>query len=254
MSKTTAAERNYHAKMYIDAVFAETLKQEGFVNPDGNSISWYRVVNKELVHAVYFHASRGAVPIFGMYIESLVFPLFQKPKFYSVIYTPASNRHIGYRTMPIKDIRNEFGGYTYTAYSKDILVYAYSTGKRGLYTLEVDVLPWFRKSMTLADYYQVAIKEFWDEPSDFYKQALLTDVVTLALFYGDEEKYPALIQWLEHFLPDYLNCTLMKDKYKQQRLSLKTALDGETRQAFMQQLEPQKAKTIQWLKKMGIPV
>ena len=30
MGSTKNAERNYHAQMYIDAVFAETLKKEGF--------------------------------------------------------------------------------------------------------------------------------------------------------------------------------------------------------------------------------
>ncbi len=52
ISLKTKAIRDLHAKMYIDAVFAETLKQEGFINPDDKSFSWYRVVNNELVHAV----------------------------------------------------------------------------------------------------------------------------------------------------------------------------------------------------------
>ena len=70
MSSKNKAIRDFHAKMYIDAVFADTLKQEGFINPDGKSISWYRVVNNELIHAIYFHATWGRIPVDGTKIES----------------------------------------------------------------------------------------------------------------------------------------------------------------------------------------
>ena len=68
--------RDHHAKMYIDAVFGDTLKQEGFISPDDKSFSWFRVVNNELVHAVYFHATWPELPLMGLMIESKVFPLF----------------------------------------------------------------------------------------------------------------------------------------------------------------------------------
>ena len=254
MSKTTAAERNYHAKMYIDAVFAETLKQEGFVNPDGKSISWYRVVNNELVHAVYFHATYGSVPVQGMCIESRVFPLFYKPMYYSSIYTSGSNRHFGYRVMGINDLPDEHGTRLISLYSNDIWVYTIVTGKKGLYTLEVDVLPWFQKAMTQADYYQLVSDEFVKLGNDFDRQVILSDAVALTLYYGDTEKYAAYSQWFAGFLPGYLENVLIADKYKEERLALKSALDGDTREEFLQQLERGREKTIKWLKKMGIPV
>jgi len=38
---------NLHAKNYVDAVFAQSLLDDGFVCPDDKSLCWYRVTNGE---------------------------------------------------------------------------------------------------------------------------------------------------------------------------------------------------------------
>lgn len=255
MRSKNKAIRDYHAKMYVDAVFGDTLKQEGFINPDDKSISWYRVVNNELVHAVYFHASNGRVPILEMVIESRVYPLFCKPKYYSGIYSSGSNRHFGYRVISIRDLPDEHGTTYYGLYSDDIWVYTNKHGKRGLYTLETDILPWFQKSMTQADYYQVVTNEFLALKGDnFFRKTVLSDTAALAMYYGDNNIISECSAYLDEFLPEYLQNEFIEDKYKMQRMAEKSALDGTTRDEFLANLEIQKQKNIKWLKKMGIPV
>lgn len=255
MRSKNKAIRDYHAKMYIDAVFADTLKQEGFINPDDKSFSWYRVVNNELVHAVYFHATWPNLPLMGMMIESRVFPLFYKPYYYSTIYSGFSNRHIGYRVMSIEDLPDEHGHTCMAPYSHEIQVMACTSGKHGLYTLETNVLPWFQKAMTQTEYYQAVSNEFMSLKGDhFFRQAVLSDAAALAMCYGDNNIISECSAYLDEFLPEYLQSEVIEDKYKIQRLAEKSALDGTTRDEFLANLEIQKQKNIKWLKKMGIPV
>ena len=43
-----------HTQRYVRAVFADRLRQAGFVSYKGEDIHWYRLVNGEVVQAVYF--------------------------------------------------------------------------------------------------------------------------------------------------------------------------------------------------------
>ena len=237
--------RDHHAKMYIDAVFGDTLKQEGFINPDGKSISWYRVVNNELVHAVYFHATWPELPLMGLMIESKVFPLFCKPYYYSTIYSGFSNRHFGYRVMSIKDLPDENGHTCMAPYSSEIQVMACTSGKHGLYTLETDILPWFQKAMTAADYYHLAAKEYTD-PSIMFSDFLLSAISALCVLQEDTEKYAFYSKRLETEIPQW------SEEYRDHLIAAKAVMDGGDRDAFLARLEMQKQKNIKWLKKMGI--
>lgn len=245
MSSKNKATRDLHAKMYIDAVFAETLQQEGFINPDGKSISWYRVVNNELIHAVYFHATWAGRPLMGMMIESRVFPMFYKPKYFSGIYSGSSNRHFGYRVIKITDLPDERGNICMAPYSRDIQVMACTSGKRGLSTLETKVLPWFQQAMTLADYYSLAEGEYRN--SVIFSEELIADISALCVLYGETDKYMFYSDCLVNLIP-----RMIDGKVKENVITIKSVLDGGNRDEFLAYLEVQKQKNIKWLKKMGI--
>lgn len=240
--------RDYHAKMYIDAVFSDTLKQEGFINPDDKSFSWYRVVNNELVHAVYFHATWPNLPLMGVKIESRVFPLFYKPDHYSTIYSGSDNRHFGYRVMSIKDLPDEYGHTCMAPYSSEIQVMACTSGKHGLYTLEANILPWFQKAMTADDYYHLAAQEYTDQ-SIMFAKFLLPDISALCVLYEDTPQYAFYAERVEMELPQWRD-EIIRDNL----IAVKAVMDGGNRDAFLAKLEMQKQKNIKWLKKMGIPV
>ena len=246
MSSKNKAIRDFHAKMYIDAVFAKTLTQEGFINPDGKSISWYRVVNSELVHAVYFHATRGGIPVDGIVIESRIYSPFFRPHSYSGIYTAASNRHFGYRVMCIDDIPQSGKGKRYGIYSDDVWVYTIKDGKQGLYTLEHDILPWFQRGMSLHEYYMLITEEVCDRTIPF-SEHLLAEAAILTIYYGDTEMYKYYSKRLGNAIPYYVD-----EKKKANLIAIKAVLDGGSREQFLAYLEVQKQKNIKWLKKMGI--
>jgi hypothetical protein len=248
MSSKNKAVRDLHAKMYIDAVFAETLTQEGFINPDGKSISWYRVVNNELIHAVYFHATWGRIPVDGMKIESRIYSPYSKPHYYSEIYTKGSNRHFGYRVMCIDDIPQPGRGKRYGVYTDDVLVYTIKDGKQGLYTLEHDILPWFQKGTSLNAYYVLITEEACDRTIPF-SEHLLAEAAILTIYYGDTEMYKYYSKRLGNAIPYYVD-----EKKKENLIATKAVLDGGNRDEFLQNLEVQKAKNIKWMKKMSINI
>lgn len=69
-----------HAQRYIQEVFSERLRQEGFVSYRDEDIHWYRLVNNEVIHAVYFVSRHTALPAM-LEIRYGCHPLFIPPIF-----------------------------------------------------------------------------------------------------------------------------------------------------------------------------
>lgn len=75
-----ATELFEHMQRYTREVFAERLLKEGFSSYKGQDIHWYRIVNNEVIQAVYFVAF-NAVPCTFAEIKYGCHPLFVPPIF-----------------------------------------------------------------------------------------------------------------------------------------------------------------------------
>ncbi len=80
-----------HTQRFMREVMADRLRAEGFVSYKGEDIHWYRLVNNEVVQAIYFvtrHASLcsgGAYEICYGCHPMFISPIFQKsPYFYGM--------------------------------------------------------------------------------------------------------------------------------------------------------------------------
>lgn len=73
-----ATEIFEHMQRYTREVFAERLRQEGFSSYRGQDIHWYRLVNNEVIQAVYFVAFHAAPCTFAE-IRYGCHPLFVSP-------------------------------------------------------------------------------------------------------------------------------------------------------------------------------
>ena len=76
-----------HTQRFMREVMAERLREEGFVSYKGEDIHWYRLVNNEVVQAIYFvtrHASLysggGFELCYGCH-PMFISPIFQKTAF-----------------------------------------------------------------------------------------------------------------------------------------------------------------------------
>ena len=76
MSKAT--ELFEHMQRYTREVFAECLRKEGFSSYKGQDIHWYRIVNNEVIQAIYFVAFNSAPCTFAEIMYGC-HPLFVPP-------------------------------------------------------------------------------------------------------------------------------------------------------------------------------
>ena len=45
---------NIHMKNYVEAVFADRLREEGFISVKDRHFCWYRIQSNDIINAVYF--------------------------------------------------------------------------------------------------------------------------------------------------------------------------------------------------------
>lgn len=67
-----------HMKAYISQVMERKLREEGFETQ--NHLNWYRIVNRDVIHSIYFRSSYPMFPIV-MQIRYGCHPMFIKPIF-----------------------------------------------------------------------------------------------------------------------------------------------------------------------------
>lgn len=79
-----------HAQVFIRDVMADLLRSEGFVSRDGDDIQWYRVIDHEIVQAVFFYTTGLRVPL-ELRIGFAAHPLYIEPFFYKGVLIPGPN-------------------------------------------------------------------------------------------------------------------------------------------------------------------
>lgn len=78
MPKASQAMIFSHVQRYIREVYADRLKQAGFISYRGEDIHWYRLVNNNVLHAVYFVVRYPGFPVM-LEIRYGCHPLFIPP-------------------------------------------------------------------------------------------------------------------------------------------------------------------------------
>ena len=77
-----------HAQRYAQEVMAPRLREEGFVSYKGEDLHWYRLVNNEIVQAVYLGTRHTAVQSpFSIYVgfhPLFIPPIFQRSPYFRV--------------------------------------------------------------------------------------------------------------------------------------------------------------------------
>ena len=178
---------NIHARHYIEAVFAQRLKREGFVCPDDKLLCWYRIRNGEVLDTVSFCSKWAELPLFlGIDYETV--PLFIRHEYHpNVQYNPGPMErwdctlHCG-----IRECGNPKGA-NLRPYSADVLVYAPGHGSRGLYSLTEIILPYMQQINTAYDCYLSHKANHLDTPPDQRYQFMSREFLEEAVYAGDSE-------------------------------------------------------------------
>ena len=77
-----------HTQRYVREVMADRLRENGFTSRKGEDINWYRVIDNDVIQAVYFATRHTALPSF-LDIGFGSHPFFIPPLFYKGPYLHA---------------------------------------------------------------------------------------------------------------------------------------------------------------------
>ena len=252
---------NIHAHHYIAAVFADLLRQEGFMCPDDKLLCWYRVRNHEVLDTIIFCSSWSNLPLMmDIYYETV--PLFISPVYIrSVRYNSSvlTRWDCCMRRLILEgDNINEAN---LRIFREDILVYAPAHGNRGLYTLTHKVLPYMKKIQTAYDCFITHKQGHQSTDPAIRYQNMSREFIDEALYVNDPEVLPRCkdridrdLRYCEHMIslrpknPEWKKLQL----YWQQ---LEMAISEHGREAYLDILHQREQQTIAWLeKKLGTKI
>jgi len=251
---------NLHAKNYVDAVFAQSLLDDGFVCPDDKSLCWYRVTNGEIINSIFFVSSWSNLPLM-LDIGYGIHPLFSMPLYlHSVQYNGFEGREICTEKPLLEpDLSVPMG---YRKYSPDASVYAPNRGTRGLYTYQGIVKPLMDRATSVSSCYALHKESYASsyaagphKDTDDMFIGISQTFIDEAIFVDDVEIYPyckrEVTRWITNIKP-------LTEKYPQKKEYINilqqleqqhNALFNDGREEYLSILEQRKAKTVRTLRK-----
>ena len=257
MARLTSAERLTYVQKYVHDIFADTLKQEGFVSPDGKDTIWYRVVNHEVVNTVCFFTRHSCVPII-LNMGCGIHPLFVEPFRTNTVYI--SDYPYNCERLDKLEILSKEKLHHYRTYAPDAPVFAPEYSDKGLYALEGIILPKMAGVKTERDCYELHKARYLETfgPDFFAKASVSLDFINEAIYFEDTELYPQLRnevikQLRRHEEHDHTLRGSKWLKWARERLVhleyQRKALLEDDREAFLESMAQRRKKTVDLLEK-----
>ena len=203
MAKTS--ELFEHTQRYIREVMAERLRAEGFASYKGEDIHWYRLVNNEVIHAVYFITRSTALNSF-FDIRYGCHPLFIPPVLQG---SPYLREMLGYEQMNDR-VPELVPGSTYFGFHDlmlsglynrpyrvpDVLINCPQDKHDGLDILEL-ILPFMDTLKTPNACYQMHKARREQEIEDESMWSMSAYFVDEVLLWDDRDLYPYCQKYIE---------------------------------------------------------
>ena len=197
-----------HAQRYIREVFASRLREEGFSSYKGDDIHWYRLINNEVVHAVYFTTRHAALGAF-MTIQYGCHPLFIPPIFQK---SPYLSSEPGYEQMlhripePVPNSTEDgiIGTHLWGEYNRpyrypDSLIMCPDNDNKGLDVLEM-IFPVIDAIKTPDACYEMHKKMRKRQIENDSSMTMSSYFVDEMLFWEDHEVYEYCRKYVEHMM------------------------------------------------------
>lgn len=258
-SVTNKAIQNEAARRYVEEIWAERLREEGFICPDDKLLCWYRVVNKEIVHFICFTTQHSSIPVWLDVVWG-AYPLFVQPYYIRSVQNKSTPLVFDMSVWtPIHE-----KGVSTRWFRDDIPAYVPTGGTCGLWLLDERILPWLSRSQTEASCYQTHMSNLLSHTAAFengkYVGNITPYLVAYAIYQEDLPTYPFWsekateeVAWYSRYCVEKPNNQEFRHALQEWTNVLK-ALQGGDREEFILQLEHIKQKTLKWLEKMGIPL
>ena len=259
------------SQQYIRAVFADRLREEGFVSPNSCDFMWYRVVDQEVINSIFFYTRSRYEPI-SLWMGYGIHPLFITPYVPKNVYTYnfIFNRMI-LRIQDIVSAENIMNGRTGHAvfYADDYWVDIPSGEDKGLYTLDGIILPRMENARTQRACFDLHKELVLSEPKirpidkpitlDQKLNMASDDYYDEAIFFNDQELFQDYYKKTKEQMDSILGDPELQ-KTKQQKEDLERCrrqvevFAGGPREPYLEVLAQRRLKNIALLQKMGVPI
>lgn len=234
-----------HTQRFVRAVYADILRENGFVSFGGEDLSWYRISNKQVMHSVYFFARDLHFPVtpnvaYGIHPLYQEAPLPVKP--YITMF-PSGSWEIG-MDGHLGVFVGESG-----VYSQDILVRCNYTdfGRKGLY----DILQKFEAASDLRSCYEYH-KACYEQ--DNLMHAISLTVISEAIYFDDKALYPLCLKRLDEMIETCRDAKLRLVKQNEPLVQECRNAILNDREAYLRLLSSREQAFIKKLAKAGIPL
>lgn len=246
---------NEHAQNYVHEVMAEQLIREGFISKNGQELQWYRVVNGEILQAVFFYTQWAAMPIL-MGIAYSCHPLFITPEYPSGVHMRTMMRSLE-AVNPGRYIMKQTNNMIFSKSAAvtcpddpyrgtDILSDIISK-LNGIQTIEQCYAAHKQRYITAAKIVKLPPDElFWNISPDFMDEAV---------YINDQEMYPYCAKRIESELQRYEKAQTVRKLCNAEKADLealyhlKIAIMEEKREEHLVYLQERQLRNIHQLKR-----
>lgn len=247
---------NIHTHNYVAAVFADRLRQERFVCPDGKLLCWYRVRNQVILDTIIFCSKWNNLPLsLDIYYETV--PLFTRPIYITNVNFNSNSfgRWDCSLRCSIHEGEGSKAAVAWKPYSDDIMVYAPVCANRGLYTLTDVALPYMNKIHTVYECYTVHRERHLQTPPANRYRNMSREFIDEVLYTEDEVVYPYCKERIDRALRKFEDLVYLKPKNQDlQKMQmhwkqLSVAISQNGRAEYMDVLYKREQENIAWLEK-----
>lgn len=247
MVKITKAILNSHAQNYIRAVMKDQLIKDGYISRNGQDLHWYRIVDGNILQAIYFYSQWAALPMF-MGIAYGCHPLFISPEYPAGVHMPSMLRSME-AVNPGRYILKQSGN---TLFSPSAMVNCPSDLDKGADIL-ASMLEELNQVRTIEHCYDRHKQHYLDvaqatniSVKDAFCRCMAPDFMDEAVFVNDFEIYPYCMSRIESELHRYETAQQKRKLWNVEKADfealhhLKTAIIDGDRDAHLSYLQTRK--------------
>ena len=249
--RVTKAFLKQQVQQYVRDVFADTLREAGFTSYKNDDICWFRTINGEVAHHVYFGTKWCHTPIL-LDITYGFYPLYAD---IDIPTTPYAYDRMGDYLVDRLAVLSP--NITYPG--SDCLMCP-NDGSYGLTVLTEKVLPAFTGMDSAQNCYsrhKALQKQGKEGLEDIFKYLPPPSLINQMIYNDDAQLYPAFLEMLDRIALElssnpYVSAKSLNEslaKFARYRIAIE-----ENRQPFIDELEKKKLDFIRKLQKGGIPV
>lgn len=237
--------RNAHARAYIKEVFAARLEDAGFICPDEHMLCWYRIVNEDIIQAVFFFSHWPNLPL-NLQIGYGVHPSFVLPLYYTDVCV--KNLPWDERLFEMHIWEGEKN--VFAPFSDEILVYAPQAAGYGIDTLNSIIFPKLNSIQTLEECYRENRKMYRGT-----KFGMSLTMIDEAIYLNDVHALENCKRAVEKMIPFYKAEAEQNPNQKEYRDSLdrlqiqRAALWENKREEFLESIAKRSNKNLAAMKK-----